>query len=156
VPANEGKRRWPELARRVAGARQRAMMTQEEAGRAAGMAGSYVGLIELGRRRPTPEMLRKLAKALNVPSKEFLEAAEYDLDEDDIELPADAVAMLRRLVARGLGPQGFEKIEKFALWFLLDADAVGKRDASPDRDANSAGSRYQEDDVPSGQSGTYR
>jgi transcriptional regulator with XRE-family HTH domain len=95
------------------------MMTQQEAGKSAGMAGSYIGLIEMGQRRPYPEKLRALAKALQVPPREFLEAADYELADDDVEIPLEITASVRRLVAHGLTVQDMQRLEKFAEEFLL-------------------------------------
>ena len=65
--ANERPDFYDELGRRIAAFRKAASLSQEQLGERAVVGVSYVAHIEIGSRRPTLDVLMKLADALDVP-----------------------------------------------------------------------------------------
>ena len=65
-----------DFARALKAARKAAGLTQTELGRLAGLTGSYISMLEKGRRKPPAEVrIRRLCSALKVPAGPMLEAA---------------------------------------------------------------------------------
>lgn len=99
-------------------------MTQERLAELSGVSTGYIGLIEIGRRRPTVEALRSLAKALDADYASLAVLANYqDADSDLPLLPVEpgAFPIVKRLVRRLTVDQ----------WKRLEA-AAGLLTAAPD------------------------
>jgi len=72
---------YEELGRRIADLRKSRSMSQERLGEAAEVGVSYVAHIEVGSRRPTLEVLLRLADALQVPLWRLITDDRLDHDE---------------------------------------------------------------------------
>jgi len=62
--------------------RNKKRLSLREVGEAVGVSGSYLSQIETGERKPSAEILRKLAPAYGVPVRDILEVAGF-LDEPE-------------------------------------------------------------------------
>lgn len=88
------------LGRYIAARRKALRLSQRELSRAAGLADSYVGLIELGRHRPEPDRLRALARVLGVDYSDLAQLAGFmqrpQGDVVSIDVPVEKASLLRR------------------------------------------------------------
>lgn len=96
-------RPYAALGRRVAAMRDAARLSQEELGKKAGISTGYVGLIEMGSRRPSPEILRAIARASGGAYADLAGAAGYADDQTgEITMPltSDEATLIRYLRER--------------------------------------------------------
>jgi transcriptional regulator with XRE-family HTH domain len=90
----------PSLGARLRAARGR--RTQAEIAEAAGISRAYLGQIEHGRRRPSTEQVRALARVLDIDATELLTVAGHiDAPAGDVPIMVTAAkaAVVRRLAA---------------------------------------------------------
>jgi transcriptional regulator with XRE-family HTH domain len=95
------RRPYRDLGLRLAALRQRSAMSQEELARAAGVSSSYVGLIERGRRRPEPAVLRSIVRAIQGDYDEVASLAGYIGAPEPgrpLFVPEDKEEIMRRLL----------------------------------------------------------
>lgn len=93
-------RPYQELARRVVEARASARLSQPELARLAGVSTGYIGSIEVGSRRPSPEILRAIARVVGIAPEVLLASAGYSepvVGEITIGVEPSKAPILRRL-----------------------------------------------------------
>lgn len=96
-----------EIGQRIAEVREQAGLTQSALARAMGISQSAVSQIESGERNPSYDMLRQVAKALDV-SVAYLAGAEVE------RLRPEEEAHFRQY--RGLTPEAREELQAFAAY----------------------------------------
>lgn len=136
--------RHPALAARTREARKRLGVPQEEVARrwrsprsGKPMTAGYLAQVERGWKRPTAEALETLALALDVTYTELAEAAGYQSVAGEEEIPPGVLAVVRRLVRRGLGVAAFEGFEAMAARMLSgqqDGGGTGTAEQQAERE----------------------
>jgi transcriptional regulator with XRE-family HTH domain len=110
---------------RLAEIREKRVLTLRELSGMSGVSPDTINQIELGRRRPRPSTLRKLARALDVDTKDFFEPEEMTASPK-----ADAPLSFRRFLEERCG-HAYLAMNKDALEEMFDAlpeDGPERRD----------------------------
>lgn len=141
-----------DLGRRVAGLRARLQqygprgMSQRELADAAGVSPGYIPRIESGELRPTPEVLRRIADALETDYQELAVLARYsDQEEGDTMIAVDPekAPVLRRL-NRQLNRSQLERLESVWRMLVLGQEPAGNEAAdAPHATATDAEQEHQ-------------
>ncbi len=74
---------YERMGKRVAQRRQARRMTQEQLAEASGIVTSYVARIEAGTRKPTLDVLRRIADVVNAELWEFVTDSRLTIDEKE-------------------------------------------------------------------------
>ncbi len=117
------------LGRRIADLRRALDLSQERLGERAGVGTSHVSHIEVGTRRPTLEVLRRLATALAVPLWRLITDDRHTRDERTWDAASRALADQ----VRGLGPDDLRALAYLAARLRGSNEAPGLGQAKPPR-----------------------
>jgi transcriptional regulator with XRE-family HTH domain len=107
------------LGSRVRELRREQRMTQTDLARRAGISASYVSKLEANRyRRPSAEVLLRLASALNVPVDELYKAAGYPVPAEEFPAADPELALYLSRIGR-LSPHD-QRVIKNVIRGMLD------------------------------------
>lgn len=101
---------YRQLGRRIAALRRSAGLSQERLGERARVGASYVAHIEIGSRKPTIDVLRRIADAVDVPLWRLLTDDRFTTDEK----AWDASSRELGRQVRGLAPQDLQALTYLA------------------------------------------
>jgi transcriptional regulator with XRE-family HTH domain len=96
----QNRKPFERLGQTIAQARHRARLSQPELAKLVGVSTGYIGHIEIGRNRPSPEVLRNLATVLAIEYEELAALAGFidaQTGEVSILVPADNLSLRRQL-----------------------------------------------------------
>lgn len=138
------------LAQRIAQLRRARRLTQPELADLANVSVGYIGHIEVGKRRPTPEVLRAIARALDADYNELAMLAGYAdtvLTGEGwvpVDVPAQKAPIVRKVAAL---PQDF--LEE--IYRLFSIASLRPTDRPTEQEGESGGEEHGADgDAPVG------
>lgn len=131
------------LAQRIAQLRRARRLTQPELAELANVSVGYIGHIEVGKRRPTPEVLRAIARALDADFNELAMLAGYADTAPTgegwvpVDVPAQKAPIVRKVAAL---PQEFleEVYRLFSIASLRPTDRSTEQKGESGREQQDA------------------
>lgn len=117
---------YRDLGRRIAELRRRRGLTQERFAERASITTSYLARIETGARKPTLEVMRRLADQLGVPVARLLTEDAHGTQDEAWRGAADRLVT----AARGLPSEDLDLLIEIALRFARSNHAQGESTTS--------------------------
>ena len=113
-------RPWQVLGVAVGEARRAAGLTPTELAALVDISHAQVVLIEAGRCQPAADVLRLMVEKTGAQGRNLFALADYPPEEPEGPLPPGIVAVIRRMLAKGLDEKAFLALEEMAARLPLE------------------------------------